>query len=174
MEDNFLTLLLIGAGVILVLMLLGAFKQNDGVKNGFRRRRQQMGGGCSGYACSSVWSKASGANTCCQNCDNKCTDSDSCKEGCNCMYGASTCPTGKNSSCVDLVVGNTDWEDCQDTCEYNSNPNNMSCAWYEANDPSNPNYTSIPAPCDLYLDCTVSKRDLSDCKSQCCNTYGDC
>jgi hypothetical protein len=72
------------------------------------------------------------------------------------------------------VVNNSDWEDCRDTCDYNSNPNNMSCAWYEENDPTNPNYTGIPAPCDLYLDCTVSKRDLSDCYSQCCNTLADC
>ena len=72
MENSFLTILLIAVGVILMLMLLGAFKKSGG-SSGFRRNQQSqqglMGGtGGSGYAFSSIWQDGSDSNDCCTNC----------------------------------------------------------------------------------------------------------
>ncbi len=75
MENKFLNLLLIAVGVIIVLMLLGAFKQNNGV-NGFRRRggQSQQSIASTSSGCDQVL-QMSDYSDCCKNCHNTCAES---------------------------------------------------------------------------------------------------
>jgi hypothetical protein len=182
MENNFLSLLLIVGGVILILMLLGAFKQNCEV-NGYRRRGDKSqqglmsgGGYCSGYACPTVWGQASNATTCCENCDSSCStrNSASCKAGCNCQFGV-TCSTGggKQNQCVDFITDEANDaftqqqadDTCDDLCEYNTG--NQDCSAYTEGVDWQYTYASGGYPCqnDYITGCNIT--DVEECKAQC-------
>ncbi len=128
-------------------------------------------GGCSGYACSGIWQDGSDENDCCTNCymcynrraevigpngnvidcqavggnpAYKCPTPDSCALGCKCEYNTD-CGTGDNSQCIDKMVRDSTFEDCEETCKEQHESDKY------------------------HYGCVLSDSDLDECLNKCCS-----
>ncbi len=123
MENQFLTVLFILVGVIIVLTLLGAFKKSNG-SSGFRRRGQQEligGGSCQDRAANTGW-----PNDCCGECNNCGSrgETKDCQGDCKAMFenqGAAytadnICSCINSSSCPEAVGKALDLQGCLSMC----------------------------------------------------------